>query len=113
MLGALLRYGVYNGMGKLGWTGFPYATVSVNVIGSCVMGMLAGAAMHKFDMNEELRALLFIGLLGSFTTFSTFSLDVITLVQRDQSMSALLYIVASVTLSILGLAIGMSMMRGS
>jgi len=118
-IGALLRYQ----LGRLmtSWLGtqaisvFPWATLAVNALGSVLMGLLAGwLARHGPGMNEggdQMRLLLGVGLLGGFTTFSAFSLELTMLLQRGQVMIALLYVMLSVSLGITGLIFGLTMAR--
>jgi CrcB protein len=84
----------------------------VNVLGSLAVGVLVELGALVWSPSPELRAMLVVGVLGSFTTFSTFSLDVVELVQRGAALPAMGYIVASVVLCIVGLVFGMSLARG-
>lgn len=78
--------------------GFPWGTLSVNFIGSFFMGFLSVYLLQKFPLSDALRSFLLIGLLGGFTTFSTFTLDVLTLLQTGKIYTGFLYILASVIL---------------
>ena len=108
-MGATARYWVYRAIAWHG-PGFPVATGVVNVLGSLVMGLLAALMAHRW--NNHFAPLLLTGLLGGFTTFSAFSLDALTLWERGQGMGAMLYIVASVVLSLLAVLAGMAIGRG-
>lgn len=110
-LGASGRHLVSRGMVHLLGTSFPWGTLVVNVVGCFLMGVLIESAALKLNLTNEMRAFLFVGLLGGFTTFSAFSLDAVTLVERGALMPAFLYILSSVTLSVLGLFAGLSLMR--
>lgn len=110
-IGAMLRYLVVSGVTRLPLADFPYGVLGVNILGSFLMGLLAGSAMPA--LTPEGRAFLGVGMLGGFTTFSAFSLDVVTLMQRGETVPAFIYMVASVTLSVLALAVGMSLMRSA
>ena len=99
-VGALGRYLVMVGVGAIGATHFPIGTIVVNVIGSFLLGALVEASALVISIGPELRAFLVVGVLGAFTTFSTFSMDVIALVERHDSMQAAAYIVASVVLGV-------------
>ncbi|MBM3482615.1 MAG: fluoride efflux transporter CrcB [Alphaproteobacteria bacterium] len=79
--------------------GFPYGTLAVNVIGSAVLGLLVALLSAVFTTTPEIRLFLVVGVLGGFTTFSAFSLDVIALFERNEAGRALLYIALSVVLS--------------
>lgn len=110
-LGALGRH--YFGLAalKLFGASFPYGTLGVNILGSFLMGIIIVALSHSLEISNEVKAFLTVGFLGSFTTFSTFSLDVVTLWERGETYSALGYVILSVVLSILSLFIGMAIMR--
>lgn len=115
-IGALARYH----LGRLMtlWLGppamalFPWATLAVNAIGSLLMGLLAGWLVKSAPANsDQLRLLLGIGLLGGFTTFSAFSLELAMLIQRGQVMIAALYIMLSIGLGVTGLIFGLAVTR--
>ena len=108
-VGAMARYLMVSGIARLPLANFPYGVLAVNILGSFLMGLLAGATLPA--LTPEWRAFLGIGVLGGFTTFSAFSLDVVTLMQRGETIPALIYMVVSVTLSVIGLAIGISLTR--
>lgn len=90
---------------------FPWGTLTVNILGSFLMGLLAGLAAHKLDISPEWRAFLTIGVLGGFTTFSAFSLDVSVLMARKDFWLAGGYIAASVMLAIAALFAGLALAR--
>ncbi len=110
-LGAVGRYLVMSQVGHWFGHGFPYGTLVVNIIGSLVMGLLVEAWALVWSPAPELRALLAVGLLGAFTTFSTFSLDVVVLYQRDAFLAVGLYILGSVIFSVAGLVAGLHIGR--
>lgn len=89
---------------------FPWGTLIVNCVGSLLMGVLIGSLALRGG-NTALRLLMATGFLGGFTTFSTFSLDVATLWQRGEALPAVLYISASVVLSIAGVFLGLWLAR--
>lgn len=99
-LGAMMRHGV--NMMSLKFTGpdFPYGTLTVNIAGSLAIGILAGCFAHFSSWSQELRLFLVVGILGGFTTFSSFSLDTIMLVERGAALQAALYIALSFGLSL-------------
>jgi len=92
-------------------TGFPWATLCVNVVGSFLMGVLIELLALRFQASVEIRALLATGVLGGFTTFSAFSLDVVMLLSRKEGFMAAAYIASSVGLSILALYAGLALVR--
>ncbi len=98
--GAVARYLVYLGTAHLLGTSFPFATLLVNITGSFFMGLLIELAALTWTPSQEVRLFLVTGVLGSFTTFSTFSLDFATLYERGKFLLCALYLGASVMLSI-------------
>lgn len=110
-LGAASRYLVAGQALRLLGTNFPWGTLSVNIIGSFVMGVVVELLALRISVTPEVRAFLIIGLLGGFTTFSAFSLDVSVLTERDQLGLAALYAMASVCLSVGGLFVGLALIR--
>ncbi len=109
--GAVARYAMMSAVGHWVGTGFPWATLSVNVIGCFVMGALAEAFALAWSANPEIRAFLTVGFLGAFTTFSAFTLDVNLLMAQGRLMPAALYVAASVLLTILAFFLGMAVLR--
>jgi CrcB protein len=107
-IGAWLRFAV----GRIaGFSAYPWATLLVNVSGSFAMGLLAGwLARHSAD-GEFWRLLLGVGLLGGFTTFSAFSLELVNLAQRGSIGLAFGYALISVLAGVLGLFAGLAIMR--
>jgi fluoride exporter len=92
-------------------TVFPYGTLMVNITGAFILGLLVGLlASHGTD-NTNLRLLLATGLLGGFTTFSAFSLETITLLERNQPALAIAYVLASVAGALLALVLGLKLGR--
>lgn len=111
-LGAGLRHGVNTLAPRLLGTGFPYATLTVNIAGSLVMGLFVGwLAKQAGGVPTGLRLFFATGVLGGFTTFSAFSLDVSVLWERGDTGLALVYVLASVVISILALFAGLGLAR--
>ena len=91
--------------------GFPYGTLAVNVIGSFLMGLLYVFMLERMEVSAELRAAIMIGILGAFTTFSTFSIETMNLIEAGEITKAGLNIIFSVSLCLLGCWIGMVLGR--
>lgn len=109
--GALCRYGMSNGVYALLGRGFPYGTLAVNLIGSIIMGSAYVLMIERLDVSPEWRAGITIGLLGAFTTFSTFSIETLNLLESGESLKAGLNILLSVSLCISGCWLGMILGR--
>ena len=103
-LGAMARYAVSTWIFNATSHKFPYATLSVNVLGSFVMGILFVFIVERAALPAEMRGLLMIGFLGAFTTFSTFSLDALGLWQNGHLFLALVYVLATVVLCIVAIS---------
>ena len=86
---------------------YPVSTLAVNIVGSFAMGLLAGYFAFRGEAGQVWRLFLATGVLGGFTTFSAFSLEVVLLYERGAVMQAALYIVLSVALSVAGLMLGL------
>jgi fluoride exporter len=112
-IGGALRHGVNVGCARLCGTGFPWGTLTVNILGSFIMGALAGWLAFKAGegWSQPLRLFLTTGILGGFTTFSAFSLDAVLIWERGQNGLAATYVAASVLLSIVGLVAGLGLVR--
>lgn len=109
-LGAVARHGMNRaGLALLG-PGFPWWTLGVNVLGSFLIGLLAGL-FAGWETGHNARLFLTTGFLGGFTTFSAFSLDALTLWERGAILQAGLYVTGSVILSLLAAAVGLMVTR--
>ncbi len=101
-LGAVSRYWMstttYQWLGQ----GFPYGTLAVNLLGSLLMGFLSVLLVHRFQISDTIRVGLLSGFLASFTTFSTFAMDSLQLAGNEAIMKAIIYVVLSAVLCILG-----------
>jgi CrcB protein len=92
---------------------FPWGTMIVNIAGCFVMGVLAGLLSHYTELSQDVRAFLLVGILGGFTTFSAFALDIVTLYERGAMTASLFYLLASVAVSILALTAGLFIVRSA
>jgi fluoride exporter len=110
-LGSTLRHVVNVVCPRLFGTNFPYHTFIINITGSTIMGLIAGYLAFKGDAAQSWRLFLMTGVLGGYTTFSAFSLDAALLYERGEIGLALLYVLGSVVLSILGLFAGLALVR--
>ena len=110
-VGAALRHGINLITARLLGGYFPYATLIENVTGSLVMGLLAAYFAFKSGAPQHLRLFLTTGILGGYTTFSAYSLDVALLYERGEPALAALYALASVVLAVGGLFAGLALVR--
>lgn len=110
--GAVLRYLITQGVMNLLGRGFPYGTLIVNVLGSFLIGALFVIFWERVEAGELLRLILVVGLLGSFTTFSAFSLDTWILVQHGAYLKAGANVLANVAVCLTATWLGMAATRG-
>jgi len=110
-IGATGRYLFNLQMLRLLGPNFPWGTFGVNVIGSFVMGLVAGLLAFRLDLSAEMRSFITTGILGGFTTFSAFSLDAANMMERGQHALAAAYIGGSVALGLAGLFLGLWIAR--
>ncbi len=110
-VGGAGRHGFNILAARLFGTGFPLGTLAVNVVGCMAMGLLAGYFAFRGHLPQEVRLLLTTGVLGGFTTFSAFALDSAVLWERGHVGAALLYVLASVVLSLAAVAAGLFLAR--
>lgn len=109
--GAIGRHLVGQGAMRAFGFGFPYGTMIVNIVGSFAMGALIAWLTSRAATPNEVRLFFATGLLGGFTTFSAFSLDAVLLYERGELGLSVLYVVASVLVSILALVVGLWLVR--
>lgn len=106
-LGSMARFAMINAVHHWFSRGFPYGTFAVNVLGSALMGFLGVWLTLKLQLSAEYRIAILTGFLGAFTTMSTFSIDSLTLIERNQWFLAGLYIVGTIVLCLLAARGGM------
>jgi fluoride exporter len=109
--GAVLRYGASLGVYSLFGRGFPYGTLFVNVVGSLLMGVLSIILLDRFNVGPEWRAAILVGMLGAFTTFSTFSIETMNLLEQGDITRGMLNVVVSVVLCLLAVWTGLILGR--
>jgi CrcB protein len=106
-VGSLARFGVQLAVERGTGRAVPLATAIVNVSGCLIIGVLAGAlAAHRFELSAAMRAFVFVGLLGGFTTFSSFGLDTLLLVQDGRPAAAAWNVALQLALGLIGLSAG-------
>jgi CrcB protein len=110
-MGAMGRYWVSSCLLPISSYKFPYATFSVNVAGSLLMGILYVLIVERGGLPEQARHLLMVGFLGAFTTFSTFSLDAISLWQNGGQTVALIYVISTVFSCLLAIIVAIWLTR--
>lgn len=110
-IGGAVRHGVNQLALRFLGTSFPFGTLAINILGSLCMGCIAGYFALKGNASQHWRLFLTTGILGGFTTFSTFSLDAALLYQRGELAGAAGYVLASVIIGIGSLFAGMAIMR--
>ena len=109
--GALLRWWIAEGVYALTGRGFPFGILVVNVVGSLAMGVVYVLFFERYEIPPEWRAAIAVGCLGAFTTFSTFSMDTLLLIQQGDHARAGMNVGLSVVLCIAGCWLGMAVAR--
>jgi CrcB protein len=109
--GSLARHYLSSAIYSVTGSAFPYGIFVVNVLGGLIMGIVVELGALKLNYTLEMRAFLTTGILGGFTTFSTFSLDAALLIERGDWVGAALYVVGSVLLSVGALFGGLWLVR--
>ena len=99
-LGAVARYLLSNYLQATAGNSFPWGTLTVNVLGCAILGFLLTALLNFWSPTQEIRSFLTVGMMGAFTTFSAFSLEVVLMIERAQWVLAGTYIIASVVLCV-------------
>lgn len=110
-LGSALRFWMSTWVHGITGRGFPYGTLTVNVLGSFAMGLLCVLLIDKLNVSLEWRAALLTGVLGGFTTFSSFSMETLTLFEVGEPFKASLHILLSIAVCLAATALGMVLAR--
>lgn len=110
-IGAAGRYGLGRMVFRLMGPGFPWGTLAANVLGGLAMGLLVGWLAARSSGDEAMRLFLGVGLLGGFTTFSSFSLETLNMIERQDYGPAAGYVLASVVVSIFAVFVGLIIAR--
>lgn len=110
-VGSVLRLGIYRATRLWVSSDFPWGTFAVNVIGGLAAGVVTGWLLSRSAANDPWALFLMTGILGGFTTFSAFSVDALSLIQRGAVAMAVAYIIGSVLVSILAAGAGLALMR--
>ncbi|HVW91202.1 MAG TPA: fluoride efflux transporter CrcB [Devosia sp.] len=111
-IGSVLRYGAGIFVGSFWRDSFPLGTMLINIVGSLVMGLFVGLMARLLPpWQNEARLFFAVGVLGGFTTFSSYSLDAISMIERGDMMPAAFYVVGSVVIGFVGLWLGLWIMR--
>ena len=109
--GSVLRYWLSNLVQSRSSTGFPLGTLTVNALGSLLIGVALVMLLHRFQNSELVRMFVIVGLLGGFTTFSTFSIETVNLISNGYWFGAMLNIITSVVICVIFAFIGVELGR--
>jgi CrcB protein len=110
-LGSVARYLTGLATLRLFGPGYPWGTLAVNIVGGLVIGIFAELIARRFDGSQELRLFIITGILGGFTTFSAFSLEVTAMAERGDYLTAVGYVLASVLISVAAVFAGLALVR--
>lgn len=110
-IGAVGRFVVMSAVGHFAHAGFPWGTLTVNVLGAFVLGAVIELSALVWSPSPEIRAMVVVGMLGAFTTFSTFSMDLYYLLDRGAILNASAYAVGSVLVCLAAFSLGLFVLR--
>ena len=109
--GALVRFILVNQINKLVPSQIAYGTISVNIIGALLIGMIYYLILSKLNINENIKVFITVGFLGGFTTFSSFNLEFFKLLENGNFINALIYAVLTFAGTILSFYFGFNLMK--
>lgn len=110
-LGALARYGLSGWLTSIMGRGLPWGTFGVNMLGCCLIGILYIWLIQELKLSPIWQAVLLAGFTGAFTTFSTFALEALALLESGRALAAISYVTGSLLIGMAGVAIGMKVAR--
>lgn len=110
-IGASGRYAMGSAIGRHFPSSFPYATLIINILGALAIGALVEMMALRWSASEEMRAFLIVGVLGGFTTFSAYSLEVVLLAERGEILQAVFYALFSVAACVCAVLLGTYMVK--
>ncbi|MBB3946952.1 CrcB protein [Rhizobium skierniewicense] len=110
-IGSVARYLVGVWSVRLAGPNFPWGTMTVNIVGAFLIGLLVEVVARRFDASAEIRVFVVTGVLGGFTTWSSFTLDAVALFERGDVGQAALYLAGSLTLSFTAIFAGLALGR--
>ncbi|MBF0265624.1 MAG: fluoride efflux transporter CrcB [Gammaproteobacteria bacterium] len=110
-IGAVGRFFFSNLFYDIFGRNFPYGTLAVNIVGSLLIGFFYVVFVEKMTLGPDLRTFIIVGMFGAFTTFSTFSLETLLLIQQGNTLKALLNVILSVILCLFACWLGMILSR--
>jgi CrcB protein len=110
-LGSVLRYAASHGIHLLAGREFPYGTLAVNVVGSFLVGLLSEWFLERSALSDSVRLGVLVGVLGGFTTFSSFSLESVNLAAGGQPVRALVNVAGNVVLCLAATTLGIALIR--
>jgi CrcB protein len=110
-IGSVARYLVGVWSARLAGPNFPWGTITVNIVGAFLIGLMVEVVARRFDASAEMRVFIVTGVIGGFTTWSSFTLDAVTLFERGDMGQAAFYLAGSLTLSFAAIFAGLALGR--
>jgi fluoride exporter len=110
-IGSMLRFLLLESIQKISTSGFPFGILLINVLGCFSIGLLTPLIIDRFHLNDLWRSLILIGFLGGFTTFSSFSIDAVTMLRQGFQFQGILYIFSSMAFCLLATWLGIFLVK--